>query len=141
MHRVLVTGATSTVGRHVVSQLCHNGAHVRALTRAPESAGLSEQVEVFRGDLTDPDTLDLALAGTDAVFLIWTVPEKTIEPVIRRIAASARRIVYLSVPYKTPHPFFQQPNPLRILCQRVEENILNSGLEWTFLRPGIFAAN
>src|SRR4051794_20249882 len=141
MHRVLVTGATSTVGRHIVSQLCHTGAHVRALTRAPGSAGFPEEVEVFRGDLTDPDTLQLALAGTEAVFLIWTVPDKTIQPVVRSLAAHARRVVYLSAPYNTPHPFFQQPNPLRILCARVEENIVNSGLEWTFLRPGIFAAN
>ena len=141
MHRVLVTGATSIVGRELVSQLRDTGAHVRALTRSPESASLPAEVDVYRGDLTVPDTLEPALAGTESVFLIWTVSDQTVEPVIRRIAAHARRIVYLSAPYKTPHPFFQQPNPLRILCQRVEESIVNSGVEWTFLRPGIFAAN
>jgi len=141
MPRVLVTGATSIVGRQVVSQLCDAGAQVRALTRTPERAGLPAEVEVHRGDLTDPDTLEAALTGTETVFLIWTVPDNTIDAVVQRLAAHTRRVVYLSAPYKTPHPFFQQPNPLRILCQRVEESIVNSGLEWTFLRPGIFAAN
>lgn len=141
MDRVLVTGATSIVGREVVSRLCDAGVPVRALTRTPEAAGLPAEVEVYRGDLTQPDTLEPALAGIDAVFLVWTVPDKTIGPVVRRLAAHARRVVYLSAPYNTPHPFFQQSNRLRILCQQVEESIVNSGLEWTFLRPGIFAAN
>jgi uncharacterized protein YbjT (DUF2867 family) len=49
--------------------------------------------------------------------------------------------VFLSAPLKTPHPFVQQPNPSRDLALRIENLIEASGLEWTFLRPGMFAAN
>lgn len=38
--RILVTGATGTVGRHVVGHLAGAGVDVRALTRRPETAGL-----------------------------------------------------------------------------------------------------
>lgn len=68
---ILVTGATGNVGRHVVSQLLHTGAAVRALTRNPDSAGLPSGVEVVRGDLSDPNTLEACLKGVDAVFLVW----------------------------------------------------------------------
>lgn len=42
---------------------------------------------------------------------------------------------------KTPHPFFQQPNPSRTQAEDIERRIEASGLEWTFLRPGMFALN
>src|SRR5918998_3327640 len=55
---ILVTGATGNVGRQVVSQLLDTGAAVRALTRDPDSAGLPDGVDVVRGDLSVPDTLN-----------------------------------------------------------------------------------
>lgn len=38
-------------------------------------------------------------------------------------------------------PLFQQPNPLRGLHAGMERLIEAAGCEWTFLRPGMFAAN
>ena len=49
--------------------------------------------------------------------------------------------MFLTAPLKTPHPFFQQPNPARDLAERIEQLIETSGLEWTFLRAGMFAGN
>jgi uncharacterized protein YbjT (DUF2867 family) len=49
--------------------------------------------------------------------------------------------VFLTAPLKTPHPFFQQPNPARDLAERIERLIETSGLDWTFLRAGMFAGN
>jgi uncharacterized protein YbjT (DUF2867 family) len=60
---------------------------------------------------------------------------------LERIARNARRIVFLSSPHKTAHPFFQQPNRLRDLHAGIERLIEASGLQWTFLRPGMFAIN
>jgi uncharacterized protein YbjT (DUF2867 family) len=141
VNRILVIGATGTVGRQVVSQLQATGAPVRALTRNPEAAGLPPQVEVVRGDLAVPETLDGCLDGIDAVFLVWTAPAAAVPPALERIAKHARRIVFLSAPLKTAHPFFQQPNPARALAEQIERLIETSGLQWTFLRPGMFAAN
>jgi uncharacterized protein YbjT (DUF2867 family) len=94
-----------------------------------------------RGDLTAPDTLDRALDDVHAVFLVWVAPLAAAPDAIARIASRAGRIVLLSAPIRTAHPFFQQPNPLRSVHAGVEELIEKSGARWTFLRPGPFALN
>ena len=64
--KVLVTGATGDVGRHVTDRLLADRMAVRALCRSVPD-GLPGAVEVVHGDLTAPETLDLAVAGMDAV--------------------------------------------------------------------------
>ena len=141
MKRILVTGATGNVGRQVVSQLMATDARVRALSRNPEAAGLPPEVEVVRGDLTAPETLADSLAGVDTVFLVWTAPASAFPAALERIARHARHLVLLTSPHRTPHPLFQQPNPLKAMFAEIERLIEASGLRWTFLRPGMFAAN
>lgn len=141
MGRVLVIGATGTVGRHVVFQLLARGKQVRALTRNPQASRLPPQVEVVRGDLTFPETLDACLEGIDAVFLVWTAPPASVAPALERISRQAQRIVFLSAPHKTAHPLFQQPNPVAKLHGQIEKLIETSRIQWTVLRPGMFASN
>ena len=141
MNRILVIGGTGNVGRRVVDQLAATGARVRAMTRNPDVADLPPQVEVVRGDLTVPETLDRCLDDVDAVFLVWVAPPAAAPAALERIASRARRIVFLTAPLKTPHPFFQQPNPSRDMTERIERLIETSGLEWTFVRAGMFAGN
>ena len=138
---VLVTGATGRVGRIVVDQLLDAGVPVRALTRRPATAALPAAVEVVAGDLTVPESLDAGLQGIGTVFLVWTAPPATASAVVERLASHARRIVFLSSPHRTPHPFFQQPNPMALLHAEIERLIAASGVESTLLRPGMFASN
>src|ERR1700729_2451456 len=138
---VLVTGATGRVGRAVVGQLLDAGVPVRALTRRPAAAALPGNVDVVAGDLTVPESLDAALRGVGAVFLVWTVPPATAPAVVERLATYARRVVFLSSPHQTPHPFFQQPNPMAVLHADIERLIAAAGLESTIIRPGMFASN
>ena len=143
MNRILVIGATGNVGRQVVSQLAATGTRVRALVRNPETAALPSHVEVVRGDLTCSESLDACLDGIDAVFFVWLAPPSAVAPALERILKQARRVVFLSSPYKTPHPFFQagQPNPTASMQAEIERLIETSGCEWTFLRPGMFSSN
>ena len=138
---VLVTGATGRVGRVVVELLVDAGVPVRALTHRPEAAALPANVEVVTGDLTVPESLDAALRGVSSVFLVWTVPPATAAAVVERLGTHARRVVFLSSPHQTPHPFFQQPNPMAVLHADIERLIAASGLEPTIIRPGMFASN
>jgi len=142
---VLVTGATGRVGRLVVDELLRAGASVRALTRRPEHAALPAGVEVVAGDLTVPASLDPVLEGAVAVFLVWTAAPATAPAVVARLAAhpspQPRRVVYLSSPHQTPHPFFQQPNPMRGLHAEIERLLAAASLGVTVIRPGMFASN
>jgi uncharacterized protein YbjT (DUF2867 family) len=75
------------------------------------------------------------------VFLVWVAPASAAPRALERIAKRARRLVFLTAPLKTPHPFFQQPNPARDMAERVEQLIERSGVERTFVRAGMFAGN
>lgn len=138
---VLVTGATGRIGRAVVDELLGAGVPVRALTREPATAGLPAAVEIVAGDFTEPDSLDSVLQGVSAVFLLWTAPADTAPAVIERLASHTRRVVLLSAPHQTPHPFFQQPNPMARFYAEMEGLITASGLESTFIRPGMLSSN
>jgi uncharacterized protein YbjT (DUF2867 family) len=139
---VLVTGATGRVGRVVVDLLLEAGVPVRALTHRSETAvTLPPDVEVVVGDLTVPESLDAGLRGVREVFLVWTAPPATAPAVVRRLASHVRRVVFLSSPHQTPHPFFQQPNPMAELHADIERLIAATGLESTIIRPGMFASN
>jgi uncharacterized protein YbjT (DUF2867 family) len=129
---ILVIGASGNVGRQVVRQLVPTGAAVRALVRDPESADLPAEVDVMAGDLTRPDTVDAALGGVDAVFLIWPFTTAvSAAPVIDAIARHSQRVVYLSAMTAEQGGLWGE----------IEKLIEDSGLAWTFLRPGGFMAN
>jgi NAD(P)-dependent dehydrogenase (short-subunit alcohol dehydrogenase family) len=129
MDPILVTGATGRVGRIVVAQLLDAGVPVRALTRRPSAARFPAAVEVVAGDLTVPESLDVGLRGVGTVFLLWTAPPTTVPAVVERLALHAQRVVFLSSPHRTPHPFFQQPNPMAALHADIERLIAAAGGE------------
>jgi uncharacterized protein YbjT (DUF2867 family) len=139
---VLVTGATGRIGRAVVDLLVDAGVPVRALTHRSEAGPtLPASVEVVTGDLTVPESLDAGLQGVHTVFLVWTAPPTSAPAVVERLATHARRVVFLSSPHQTPHPFFQQPNPMAVLHADIERLIAAAGLEATIIRPGMLASN
>jgi uncharacterized protein YbjT (DUF2867 family) len=137
---ILVTGATGTVGREVVAQLVAGGHPVRAMTRNPEKAKLDAKVQIVAGDLTRPDSLAAAVAGVDAVFSLAAGPMiGVLEANLARAAKSAgvKRIVSLSVLGAG------KPNPTPIVTwhEAGERAIAESGVPWTYVRPGGFMSN
>lgn len=134
-------GATGTIGGEVVRQLVRDDVTVRAMTRRPGSAALPPGVEVVGGDLTSVESLEPALRDVDAAFIVWTAPPATVSEAIARVAASTRRMVFLSSPHRTPHPFFQQPNPMARLHASIERAIDDAEVPATIIRPGMLASN
>lgn len=139
--RLLLIGATGTIGGELTRQLVASGARVRAMTRRPRETRLPADVEPIYGDLTLPESLDTALSDVDAVFLVWTAAADRVDEVARRIAERVGRLVLLTSPHQTPHPFFQQPNAMAALHARIERAMKDAKLALTILRPGIFASN
>ena len=58
--RVLVTGGSGFIGRHVVSDLLQAGAHVRIVDLQPHP---DPGVEIVRGDIAEAEVLDAAFEG------------------------------------------------------------------------------
>jgi uncharacterized protein YbjT (DUF2867 family) len=101
--RVLVTGATGFVGRHLTTALAEAGHEVRAMTRSPES--YSGPATAVHGDVDDADSLTDALRDVDvAYYLVHSLDsddfeEKDAAAALNfggaAAAAGAERIVYL----------------------------------------------
>jgi predicted dehydrogenase/nucleoside-diphosphate-sugar epimerase len=68
--KILVTGATGLIGRHLVRQLLQKGNRVRIFVRRQPPPELMDDcnIEVFLGDLGDPAAVDRAVAGTEIVY-------------------------------------------------------------------------
>jgi len=73
---VLVTGAAGFIGSHVAETLVRRGARVRAFVRYTSAGGwgwldsseLASEMEVFAGDIRDPETLTAPMDGAEVVF-------------------------------------------------------------------------
>lgn len=77
-NKVLVTGADGFIGSHLVQQLLHEGAHVKAFVCYNSfntwgwidsfSDDLKNNIEIFSGDIRDPNGVYTAMQGCDIVF-------------------------------------------------------------------------
>ncbi len=73
--RLSIFGATGPTGRCLVAQALARGHSVTAVARSPERMSLRHpQLQVVRGDVTDPTTIAAAIAGHDAVLSALGAP-------------------------------------------------------------------
>jgi uncharacterized protein YbjT (DUF2867 family) len=138
----LVTGATGTVGRHVVDELAAredtaSDRQVRVAVRDPEEAAGRFDVDEFVAfDLEKPETWGETLAGVDSAFLLRP-PTVDTDDVTAFVDAMARvgveHVVYLST-------LGAEKNVL-IPHHRIEKAIAESGVAYTFLRASFFMQN
>ncbi|MBF59685.1 NmrA/HSCARG family protein [Halomonas sp. FeN2] len=138
---ILVTGATGTVGRHVVEQLIKRDADVHVLVRDTSKANFPASVGVVQGDLLDVDSLRNAFSGVSTLFLLnAVVPDEYTQALIAlNLAREAgiERIVYLSV----IHCDLYVNVPHFAGKYGVERMIEQMGFNATILRPAYFIEN
>ncbi|MFE7515559.1 NAD(P)H-binding protein [Streptomyces sp. NPDC057540] len=132
---ILVTGATGTIGSHVVRLLAERGVPFRAMSRRERPGGV-------RADFDDPASLAGAVAGVDTVFLVTVPPVPTADHDIALVtaarAAGVRKIVKLSA--IGSGELFDGAT-VGAWHVAAEEAIEAGGLVWTMLRPPSFASN
>ncbi|PBC11163.1 NmrA family NAD(P)-binding protein [Mesorhizobium sp. WSM3859] len=141
---ILAFGAAGDFAGSVIPALATRGARVRAFIRRPEQAELARghgATEVAIGDLRDRPALDAALKDVDAVFYIapaFIPGEADVGKTVVKAAidAGVRRLVFSAV----IHPVLSDLVN-HVAKAPVEEAVLNSGLEYTFLHPARYFQN
>lgn len=136
--RVLVTGATGTVGSRLVRQLLDWNVTVRAAVRNPDRADLPEAVESVTFDFEKPETWGRAFESVDAMFLVRPPSISRVgEAITPAVDAAARvgveHVVLLSV-------LGAEKNPL-LPHRRIEKHLEGADVESTFLRASFFMEN
>jgi len=147
VERILVTGASGTVGSELINQLSSATAdiNVRAAAHSIESTKMftkSESVESIQIDYNKPDTLKDALKDVDRVFLLTPFQSDMVElssKFLKEIGDSGniKHIVKLSVMGADSEPGIIGSR----LHRQVEKMIEDSGITFTFLRPNFFMQN
>lgn len=156
--KLLVVGASRGVGRQVVEQALASGHEVTALARQPERLEVRhEHLKKVRGDVMNPDTLESAVAGQDAVCEAigvttpWEQPRMFSTGTERLIEAMKRHGVQRLVcvtgigagDSKGHGGFFYDRVLFPLLLAGVyadkdvqEARVRASNLDWTIVRPG-----
>jgi len=142
--KVLVTGASGTVGSQVVLQLAQAGAQVRAAvhTLAKASRLAHKNVEIVPFDLADAKSVESAMIGADKIYFLspptmQNQPDLAFRLIDLAKKAGVKHIVRQSAIGAEIEPGIQLGRWLR----GVEKRIESSGVAWTFLRCTFFAQN
>ena len=141
--KILVTGATGTIGSFVCEQLNNINADFTALVRSEEKAApLNEKgIKTIIGDFSDTASLEIALSWIDKVFLLSvTSPDSPkLQGNLVRIAKEKgiKHIVKVSALGTSLDSKFG----IGRYHAMTEKDIRNSGIAYTFLQPHSFMQN
>jgi uncharacterized protein YbjT (DUF2867 family) len=136
-----ITAANGNIGRHLAEML--GSAHVpaRLLMRKPNRASfVGDSLEVRAADLDRPETLDGALDGVTRLFL--AAPGPNVPAQLSAAIEAARRggvqqVVLVSSIMVGTHP----DSMLARTHEPAEQQLLDSGMNWTILRASEFMTN
>jgi uncharacterized protein YbjT (DUF2867 family) len=139
---IVVTGATGNVGGSLLRALSAAGEKVTAVSRHAPGGDLPAGARHVPADLADPASLEPALRGAEAFFLLVAGEMLGSDQDPRTIldvaaAAGVGRTVLLSSQAAGTRP--QAPSHARL--RAFEDAVRASGPDWTILRAGGFASN
>ena len=140
---ILLTGATGTVGGHLLSTLCQRGVPVRALVRSQEKADALRgyDCEIVTGSYEDAASLHRALAGVDRLFLLSPASGRMAEQEKAVVDAAAAAHGQVQVVKLAAAGFEHGGIALAEQHQAVVAHLAASGLATTVLAPSSFMQN
>jgi (4-alkanoyl-5-oxo-2,5-dihydrofuran-3-yl)methyl phosphate reductase len=134
---ILITGATGNIGKELITILLKSGQPIRVLVRDERKVThLDPCVERALGNLDKPETLVPTVKGVERLFLVTYETQQDINVIEAARQAGVQQIVKLSTLEATDHAI-----QVGKWHYEREELIRASGLDWTFLRPGMFMSN
>lgn len=137
---ILVTGATGNSGSEIVKQFSAAGVPVKALVRNPEKAAAISLpgVEIVKGDLSQPETVESALVGVDKVVMVSPYHPDLVMLERNLIAAAQQvnigHVIKFSVLGADPNA----KGTIFYWHGQTEKDLEASGVPYTHLRPNAF---
>jgi uncharacterized protein YbjT (DUF2867 family) len=134
---ILIIGATGHIGTELIPFLIEAKQSIRVFVRDEKKvAHLDPCIERVIGDLNDSKSLLAAMHGVEKVFLVTFETQQDINVIEAAKRTGVKHIVKLSTVEATEHK-------IKVGKWHYEraELIRASGLDWTFLRPGMFMSN
>ena len=141
---IVVTGATGTIGREVVTALSTTpDVVVRPAVRADSFGKLPQgsTIQPIAFDWDDDNSYDRAVAGADALFLLTPVSDRQVDYGKKLVAAARRAGVQHIVKLSVAGAEYEPGIALGRQHREVERAIEASGIAFTHLRPNCFADN
>lgn len=141
--RIVVTGATGTIGRRVVEGLLRKGLNVVAMVRDPSKGASLEALgaRLVPGSFEDAASMESAFAGADTLVSITPANARAIEQTLGSIEAAKRAKVRKIVRISALHANPQGPTDNTRQHGRAEAALRGSGLAHVILRPHLFMQN
>jgi uncharacterized protein YbjT (DUF2867 family) len=138
---ILVTGGTGLVGHEVLRRLSEAGVPARALTRDLRRGQEMPGITWVAGDLAKPETLRVAFKDVTKLFLLTHYLEDMVALQLNAITAGrdggVTHVVKVSAFAASDH----SKAPIGRWHYHVEQELQNSGMAWTMLRPHHFMQN
>jgi len=140
---VLVTGATGNIAGLVIPELIKNGLNVRAMLRdVSKGDSLRELgVEVVEGDFDNRDKLDGNMVGIDTVFAITPPNPNAVAQGSNILGAAKDAGVSFYLRISAIGAAADAPTENGKLHFQSDEELINSGIAYTILRPHFFMQN
>ena len=141
--KILVTGATGTIGSFVIELLRDKDADFVALVRSKEKAGsLNEKgIQTVIGDFSDIVSLDKALDGIDKVFLLSVTSPKTPRLQGNVVDIARHKGIKHIVKVSAMGASLDSKIGIARFHAQTEKYIRESGVPFTFLQPHSFMQN
>jgi uncharacterized protein YbjT (DUF2867 family) len=135
---ILITTA-GKIGAEASRLLAQRGAPVRVLVRNPEKVTALAQacVEVCRGNLEVPATIDAAMRGVTSVVLVSpAIPRQELNIVASAVRARVQHVVKITSKASADSPIARRRGQFEI-----ESGLIASGLGYTLLRNNAYMQN
>lgn len=152
--KVLIVGATGSIGRHVVEMSIEMGHQPKALVRSPQKSNLLPQgVEIVYGDVSVPETLTGISDDIDAVIFtlgsdgLGRIGARAIDyggvrNILQRLKHRPVKVVLMTAIGVTEREgSYNRQTQAHDWKRRAERLVRASGHPYTIVRPGWFDYN
>jgi uncharacterized protein YbjT (DUF2867 family) len=139
MNSILVTGASGTIGSHLVEQL--RSRHANFAVMSSRAAHQVPGVKTVPGNFADPASLKATFAGVHTLFLLLPLVPNKLELARNAIDAAKAAGVQHIVRSSGAGADAASPIALARLQGSIDQMVVDSGIAHTFLRPAGFMQN